>query len=64
MKTRHEILKECPEAFHTQLQDWIDELETEVNSAMNELGSINGISDFAKIVDAHNTLIELSRTLY
>ena len=64
MKTRHEILKECPEAFHTQLQDWIDELETEVNSAKDVLISVDSLSIFTRAGVAHQHLTELSKKLY
>jgi len=64
MKTRHEILKECPEEFQTELQNWIDELETEVLVMISDLNSINGISDLGRVETAYIDLINLAKKLY
>lgn len=64
MKTRHEILKECPEGFQTELQNWIDELETEVLVMISDLNSINGISDLGRVETAYIDLINLAKKLY
>jgi hypothetical protein len=64
MKTREQILTECPEEFHERLFDWIEEVEQLVNLAMNQLGGIKSIGDLGQVEEVHKDLIELSRTLY
>jgi len=60
---RKNILDDCPDEFHDELESFINEIENEVNNIINEL-SITSISELGRIEEAYNLADDLADSLY
>ena len=63
MKQRKEIMSECPEEFQDTLKEYIDEIEHEVNSVLENL-EVKDLDDLHKISDARSIAVSLSEDIY
>ena len=70
---RKEILRACQEAFEDEssggdflkfLEDYIDDVESQVNGAIETLEAIRGYEDLHMVEDCYKRLERLSGELY
>lgn len=57
-------MKNCPEEFEDELKNFIDDVETQVNSAQSALENIKSVSDLGNVNECLGTLREISEALY
>lgn len=60
---RKDIMKSCPEEFESELEDFINEIESDVNT-IKDLLDIKGLNDLVGIEEAFENTKELSSKLY
>ena len=64
MRTRDDIMENCPEGFEDELKEIVDEVENDVNDARKLLEDISGVSTLGNVGDCLTELERLSRELY